>query len=138
MTWREDAEKGLPSRHGKEPVHLRQDILDELYDHLAFAAERERELSLAEFTRRRKLPRQVNSPEVEFAASSSRLLKTAGGIRPGVRSDHFPSTTLATEPSHVMQCPYSTMSPRSIFPVNRTIVVVLRHATHQTLFSSSV
>ena len=44
MKWQDDInEKGLPSPHGKEPLHLRQDILDELFDHLAFAAEREHE-----------------------------------------------------------------------------------------------
>ena len=35
-------------------------------------------------------------------------------VRP---SAHFPSPTLATGPSHRMQSPGSTMSPRAIFPV---------------------
>jgi hypothetical protein len=43
MSWREEAEQGLPSPRRNEPGHLRQDILDELTDHLAFAAEREQE-----------------------------------------------------------------------------------------------
>lgn len=43
MSWRDEAEQGLPSPRRNEPGHLRQDILDELADHLAFAAERERD-----------------------------------------------------------------------------------------------
>ncbi len=41
MSWREDAEEVLP-RRTREPATLRNDILDELADHLALAAERER------------------------------------------------------------------------------------------------
>ncbi len=43
MAWREDAEEGFPPQRHREPLSLRQDILDELSDHLALAAEWEAE-----------------------------------------------------------------------------------------------
>lgn len=43
MAWREDAEQGFPPQRHQEPLSLRQDILDELSDHLTLAAEREAE-----------------------------------------------------------------------------------------------
>ena len=44
MKWDKDAERAFPARHPREPGGLRQEILDEIADHLACAAEREREL----------------------------------------------------------------------------------------------
>ena len=41
MEWRSEAEQGLPPQRHQEPQALRQDILDELADHLALAAQRE-------------------------------------------------------------------------------------------------
>ncbi len=43
MTWNKDPDKSFPARHPREPGGLRQDILDEIADHLACAAEREEE-----------------------------------------------------------------------------------------------
>jgi hypothetical protein len=43
MPWDKEAERGLPPQHHREPSSLRRDIIDELTDHLAFAAEREME-----------------------------------------------------------------------------------------------
>ncbi|MCP4639007.1 MAG: hypothetical protein GY851_01165, partial [bacterium] len=43
MPFEGDAERSFPKPHRHEPGHLRQDILDELADHLALATERERE-----------------------------------------------------------------------------------------------
>lgn len=43
MSWRDAAERALPPPRRSEPANLRADILDELADHLALAAERERE-----------------------------------------------------------------------------------------------
>lgn len=43
MTWNYDPDKAFPARHPREPDGLRQDILDEIADHLACAAEREKE-----------------------------------------------------------------------------------------------
>ncbi len=43
MTWNKDPDKAFPARHPREPGGLRQDILDEIADHLACAAEREEE-----------------------------------------------------------------------------------------------
>ncbi len=43
MTWNKDPDKAFPARHPREPGGLRQDILDEIADHLACAAEREQE-----------------------------------------------------------------------------------------------
>lgn len=42
MSWRDEAERALPPPRRHEPADLRADILDELADHLALAAERER------------------------------------------------------------------------------------------------
>ncbi|MCC6695683.1 MAG: hypothetical protein IT365_08645, partial [Candidatus Hydrogenedentes bacterium] len=41
MRWGDDTEEAFPPRHPREPGGLRQDILDEIADHLACAAERE-------------------------------------------------------------------------------------------------
>jgi len=43
MTWNKDPDKAFPAPHPREPGGLRQDILDEIADHLACAAEREEE-----------------------------------------------------------------------------------------------
>ena len=43
MPWDKDPDRAFPSRHPREPGGLRQDILDEIADHLASAAEREAE-----------------------------------------------------------------------------------------------
>ena len=43
MTWNKDPDKSFPARHPREPDGLRQDILDEIADHLACAAEREQD-----------------------------------------------------------------------------------------------
>ena len=43
MSWRDEAEQGLPPQRHHEPAELRRDILDELHDHLAMAADRESE-----------------------------------------------------------------------------------------------
>ena len=43
MSWRDGAERILPPPRSSEPKKLRTDILDELADHLALAAERERD-----------------------------------------------------------------------------------------------
>ncbi|MBX3177066.1 MAG: hypothetical protein KF886_06895 [Candidatus Hydrogenedentes bacterium] len=43
MNWNKDPDKAFPARHPREPGGLRQDILDEIADHLACAAERELE-----------------------------------------------------------------------------------------------
>ncbi|MBL7648384.1 MAG: hypothetical protein JNK74_19570 [Candidatus Hydrogenedentes bacterium] len=43
MPWNNDPDKAFPARHPREPDGLRQDILDEIADHLACAAEREAE-----------------------------------------------------------------------------------------------
>ena len=43
MGWYDEAEQGLPPQRHREPTALRQEILDELTDHLTLAAERESE-----------------------------------------------------------------------------------------------
>jgi len=43
MPWDNEAEQGLPPQHHREPGSLRRDIVDELADHLACAADRETE-----------------------------------------------------------------------------------------------
>jgi hypothetical protein len=43
MRWADDTEEAFPPRHPREPGGLRQDILDEIADHLECAAEREAE-----------------------------------------------------------------------------------------------
>ncbi|MBL7649338.1 MAG: hypothetical protein JNK74_24435 [Candidatus Hydrogenedentes bacterium] len=43
MRWGDDTEEAFPPRHPREPGRLRQDILDEIADHLECAAEREAE-----------------------------------------------------------------------------------------------
>ncbi len=43
MRWADDSEEAFPPRHPREPGGLRQDILDEIADHLECAAEREAE-----------------------------------------------------------------------------------------------
>ncbi len=43
MPWDKDNEDAFPARHSREPGGLRQDILDEIADHLACATEREQE-----------------------------------------------------------------------------------------------
>ena len=45
MPWDKDPDRAFPTRHPREPGGLRQDILDEIADHLASAAEREAERS---------------------------------------------------------------------------------------------
>jgi len=50
MPWREEAQRGLPAHRQDEPRNLRQDILDELSDHLALAAERERQQGVEDET----------------------------------------------------------------------------------------
>ena len=41
MAWNKNSEESFPARHPREPGGLRQDILDEIADHLACSAERE-------------------------------------------------------------------------------------------------
>ena len=48
MAWRDEAEHSLPRPKPSEPANLRADILDELADHLALAADRERQLNANE------------------------------------------------------------------------------------------
>jgi len=43
MGWSDEAEQGFPPQRHREPAALRQEILDELADHLALAAQRESE-----------------------------------------------------------------------------------------------
>jgi hypothetical protein len=43
MGWSDETEEGFPPQRHKEPLALRQDILDELADHLSEAADRERD-----------------------------------------------------------------------------------------------
>jgi hypothetical protein len=43
MRWADDTDEAFPPRHPREPGGLRQDILDEIADHLECAAEREAE-----------------------------------------------------------------------------------------------
>ena len=43
MAWNKNSEEAFPARHPREPGGLRQDILDEIADHLACSAEREHE-----------------------------------------------------------------------------------------------
>ncbi|MCF6287295.1 MAG: hypothetical protein L3K26_19245 [Candidatus Hydrogenedentes bacterium] len=43
MLWDKNEDEAFPNRHPNEPGGLRQDILDEIADHLACAGERERE-----------------------------------------------------------------------------------------------
>jgi hypothetical protein len=43
MSWDKNEDEAFPNRHPHEPGGLRQDILDEIADHLACAGERERE-----------------------------------------------------------------------------------------------
>jgi len=43
MLWDKDSEAAFPAKHPREPQGLRQDILDEIADHLACATEREHE-----------------------------------------------------------------------------------------------
>ena len=43
MGWSESAKEGFPPQRHREPMGLRRDIVDELADHLAFAAAREAE-----------------------------------------------------------------------------------------------
>jgi len=43
MRWGDDTDEAFPPRHPREPGGLRQDILDEIADHLECAAEREAE-----------------------------------------------------------------------------------------------
>jgi hypothetical protein len=45
MSWRGQAEGAMPPQRSSEPTNLREDIVDELADHLALAAERERDAS---------------------------------------------------------------------------------------------
>lgn len=43
MPWDKESEEAFPAKHSREPKGLRQDILDEIADHLACATEREHE-----------------------------------------------------------------------------------------------
>ncbi|MFP6582680.1 MAG: hypothetical protein VCD00_09005 [Candidatus Hydrogenedentota bacterium] len=54
MDWSNDTEQGFPPKRHKEPLSLRRDILDELSDHLAMAAEREVDSGINDDTQIRK------------------------------------------------------------------------------------
>ena len=54
MGWHDEAEQGLPPQRHREPAALRQEILDELSDHLALAAERESESGIEDEQQIRK------------------------------------------------------------------------------------
>ena len=62
MHWDKDAEQGLPPQHHREPGSLRRDIVDELADHLACAAEREADAGHKEETIRTRVFDQFGDP----------------------------------------------------------------------------
>jgi 5-hydroxyisourate hydrolase-like protein (transthyretin family) len=62
MPWDKEAEKGLPPQHHREPASLRRDIVDELTDHLACAAEREADAGHKDETIRTRVLDQFGDP----------------------------------------------------------------------------